>query len=786
MSTLQNELWKKMTDFTLIVKQLSGKTPNIKDISNLNNLKNNISDTVKSILNNNQDDIDWLENFLSWVENLYNGILGSFLNYLFEENRQLLEQLENIAKTDVTDGAFWNICNKLNDKIEKSWDKNFDNIIHWYLDSTIWSIFEDNKQIIIDQIIKKYNYSEIDTLKTIFNSFENVWYITTEFFAEIRKTLTDKYIQTAFPELKKKIDIIYKQIEKNITENDIIWFDPNKIKDTFNEYIQEIMIHTEAGSDIEKQLKNITDEFETIVANYTSEIIKKYFDKKIVLDIQDFDSKTDFDEYENTPDFKSWIEKIDYFIEKEILEKKHWSKITKWALKKAYLEDYENLKKEVILKNIWKIISIKQKWGIVHFGNIEFPIYSRNKQKWFWTLDPKITGNTIALNIKEFKTKTIIKPTDKKKLRLNNPYELSREEYKELLKNFDNFKKSGDCEEFLNSKKSLIKKLNELRLQNKEKNDSKIEKEIIKIESQLKEINIRLNQWIPHIFRVLETLNKLNLNNYWWIPSLTTKIKITPDVLNNISKVISLVKDQLIRQDWIGILEWEAWVGKNVLIDIFAHYTNRPVFTFPCNKRASKEDLTYQWLIDENGTYKLHSKVYEAIKTPWAILIFDEINTLPPEMIKVLNGLFDYRRTLTMPYDNEYEKSKDDVVIFGTQNPEYYVGTNKPPQDSSSRFSKIYIDYPELETTKEWVPFTTFDEGMLYAEGKYPGTDNYREGIVIRPTKERYSPVLKSKCFLPIITPSFLKWPRSFSPKSPCISVLCSLLIWWQFFSIRF
>jgi MoxR-like ATPase len=78
-------------------------------------------------------------------------------------------------------------------------------------------------------------------------------------------------------------------------------------------------------------------------------------------------------------------------------------------------------------------------------------------------------------------------------------------------------------------------------------------------------------------------------------------------------------------------------VGKNVLIDIFAYYTNRPVFKFACNARTSKEELTYLWLIDKDGTYKLHSKVYEAIKTPGAILILDEINTLPPDVLKLLN-----------------------------------------------------------------------------------------------------------------------------------------------------
>ncbi|MBQ9553807.1 AAA family ATPase [bacterium] len=53
-------------------------------------------------------------------------------------------------------------------------------------------------------------------------------------------------------------------------------------------------------------------------------------------------------------------------------------------------------------------------------------------------------------------------------------------------------------------------------------------------------------------------------------------------------------------------------------------------------------------MLDENGSKKLNSKIFEAIHTPGAILVLDEINTLDPGIQKRLNGLLDARKSLVV------------------------------------------------------------------------------------------------------------------------------------------
>lgn len=109
------------------------------------------------------------------------------------------------------------------------------------------------------------------------------------------------------------------------------------------------------------------------------------------------------------------------------------------------------------------------------------------------------------------------------------------------------------------------------------------------------------------------------------------------DKLEEMAKLLRIQKDQ---QKGALILEGEAGTGKNVLFDMFAHFTNREVFMFSCNMQSEKEDITYAFRFDpERGTYQVESRVLEALKTPGAILIFDEINSLPKGVAKMLNPL---------------------------------------------------------------------------------------------------------------------------------------------------
>ncbi|MCK9272738.1 AAA family ATPase [Candidatus Gracilibacteria bacterium] len=657
------------------------------------------------------------KNIESFCETYFSSIAESAI----EENKA---HLDTIEQSLLVDGFFrLNIAfvQSIFKKLEKSGVKEFDKFIENVIKSEIADIFERNRNKIKEQIVRDTNYSELEENKVFFDNLEHEGYIKEDFFEETKQALLDKYLESAFPELKKKIDEIFTWIDEGIEKNYIVTINPEKVLDNFKSHVQEIRDKIESGTDIEEELKKITEEFEINLFKKISKLYETYFEKVIKIKVDEYDSRADFDKYEKSPEFNAWLKDIDFIVDKQfelIIEDKNLknTKKNREETKEFYLKNYNNLKREILLKNAGKIVKIKKKGDLVNFGDVSFPVYQREKQTSVWKIDPKVDKDSVVINFKESKSGLQIRPSENRKLFKN--FELPKEEYKEIINNFEKIRKTEDYEALFSEKKELMAKLGELRKENKVSlDDENNVPEIVEIKKNLKEIKAKLKDAIPHIFKILEVLNRFK---YGEIPSLSDKIKITPYILDNLKKVISLASDQLIRQDGIGILEGEAGVGKNVLIDIFAYYTNRPVFKFACNARTSKEELTYLWLIDKDGTYKLHSKVYEAIKTPGAILILDEINTLPPDVLKLLNGLFDYNRTLTMPYDNEHIKAHPDVIIFGTQNPTHYLGTKPLPQDTGSRANPEIINYPILDGEKEGTHFVHFDEGLItYANMPY-------------------------------------------------------------------
>jgi MoxR-like ATPase len=77
--------------------------------------------------------------------------------------------------------------------------------------------------------------------------------------------------------------------------------------------------------------------------------------------------------------------------------------------------------------------------------------------------------------------------------------------------------------------------------------------------------------------------------------------------------------------------------------------TNREVFEMQGNKTAQKEDILYSYELGPDGTYRLPSYLIRGIQTPGALVLLDEINTYPPEVLKLLNPLLDGRRYINDP-----------------------------------------------------------------------------------------------------------------------------------------
>lgn len=189
------------------------------------------------------------------------------------------------------------------------------------------------------------------------------------------------------------------------------------------------------------------------------------------------------------------------------------------------------------------------------------------------------------------------------------------------------------------------------------------------------------------------------------VPEFRDNWTINEYVLGNLSEVSRLLNIQQKLGQGILILEGEAGVGKNVLVDIFGHFTNREVFTFSCNQQTEKEDLTQAFMFDpERGTYRASSELVEALQTPGSLIIFDEINTLQPGVSKLLNSLFDYRRALYLPHEAGEIKAND-VLFLGAMNLRHYIGTKQLPQEFVSRSRIKQIDYPPEQIGGRFTPY---------------------------------------------------------------------------------
>ncbi|AAC07771.1 AAA family ATPase [Aquifex aeolicus] len=203
----------------------------------------------------------------------------------------------------------------------------------------------------------------------------------------------------------------------------------------------------------------------------------------------------------------------------------------------------------------------------------------------------------------------------------------------------------------------------------------------------------------PWVGRYLKHLNGLCSAEQYRVPEFVS-FEETPWFVQNLERFTSLVKEQLQYHEGILILEGDAGVGKNFLVEVFSALTNRPLFIIPCNSKMEKEDITFIYEFDpKKGTKKVYSDLVRALRTPGAVIYLDEINTLPPSLVKIFNPLFDYRRYLVLSY-GEVVKARPDVILVGGMNPQNYLGVSELPQDIKSRADIMYVDYPPFEDEK--------------------------------------------------------------------------------------
>lgn len=170
-----------------------------------------------------------------------------------------------------------------------------------------------------------------------------------------------------------------------------------------------------------------------------------------------------------------------------------------------------------------------------------------------------------------------------------------------------------------------------------------------------------------------------------------------PYAVSKMAEFADLVNQQLQNEDGIVIIRGDAGVGKDKLVEHYAHLSERPLFRFQCSAGKDEPDLKY--LLEyspEKGTYRIKSTVVEALEVPNALLVFDEMNTLKPEIAKLLNPLCDFKRTLYFGENDLKVKAANGVVLVGLMNPEHYAGVADLAETIRDRAQMMEMDYPPL------------------------------------------------------------------------------------------
>nr|WP_235864117.1 MoxR family ATPase [Sutcliffiella halmapala] len=145
------------------------------------------------------------------------------------------------------------------------------------------------------------------------------------------------------------------------------------------------------------------------------------------------------------------------------------------------------------------------------------------------------------------------------------------------------------------------------------------------------------------------------------------------------------------------LLKGPTGSGKTKLAETLSSVFQKPMHSINCSVDLDAEALlgfkTIQHINDQASIEFVAGPVIQAMKEGH-LLYIDEVNMAKPETLPILNGVLDYRKTITNPFTGEVVSAKKEFGVIAAIN-EGYVGTVPLNEALKNRF--VVIDVPYIQ-----------------------------------------------------------------------------------------
>jgi len=203
---------------------------------------------------------------------------------------------------------------------------------------------------------------------------------------------------------------------------------------------------------------------------------------------------------------------------------------------------------------------------------------------------------------------------------------------------------------------------------------------------------------------IIDMLNKNQRNN---IDTFTELIRPGGYVPPHIHLLIDAISALSMGKN--VLLKGPTGAGKTKFAETLSHLFNQPMFSINGSVDLDAESL----MGFKTLAYEGEKQVIEFVPGPvtdamnhGTFLYIDEVNMAKPETLPLINGVLDYRRTVTNPFTNEIVTAQEGFNVIAAIN-EGYIGTVPLNEALKNRFIVIDVPYIEGEQLKQLIQTNT-------------------------------------------------------------------------------